>query len=107
MRCNALDRTFLALDFFDASINRIAAWVVGMRNMQKALLYALLTPWADMSAMQDAGDFTSLMVRNEELKTMPFSAIWAEFCRRSNVEYTEAWFENIKRYETEVLSLRK
>ena len=107
VRCNALDRTFLALDFFDASINRIAAWVVGMRNMQKALLVALLTPWEDMSAMQDAGDFTALMVRNEELKTMPFSAVWEEFCNRANVESTEAWFENVRRYETEVLSLRK
>ena len=107
VRCNALDRTFIGLDFFDASINRIAAWVVGMRNMQKALLYALLTPWADMSAMQDNGDFTSLMVRNEELKTMPFSAVWEEFCRRAEVESTEAWFENVRRYENEVLSLRK
>ncbi|MBQ9080453.1 MAG: L-rhamnose isomerase [Clostridia bacterium] len=107
VRCNALDRTFLALDFFDASINRVAAWIIGMRNMQKALLYALLTPWKDMSAMQDAGDFTALMVRSEELKTMPFGEVWNEFCRRANIEPTEAWFEDVRRYEREVLSLRK
>lgn len=107
VRCNALDRTFIGLDYFDASINRVAAWIIGMRNMQKALLNALLTPWSDMSEMQDSGDFTALMVRDEELKTLPFSEVWAEFCRRSNVAADEAWYTDVKNYEKEVLSLRK
>lgn len=107
VRCNALDRTFIGTDFFDASINRIAAWVVGMRNMQKSLLVALLTPWSKMSEMQNAGKFTELMVISEELKTLPFSLVWAEFCRRSGVAADERWFDDVLKYETEVLNLRK
>ena len=84
LRCGGLDgRVYLALDYFDASINRIAAWVTGFRNVQKALLNALLTP--DMTAQQDACDFTDLLVRQEELKTLPFGEVWAEYCRRSGV----------------------
>ena len=60
-----------------------------------------------MSEMQDSGDFTALMVRDEELKTLPFSEVWAEFCRRSNVAADEAWYTDVKKYEKEVLSLRK
>ncbi len=107
VRCNALDRTFIGLDYFDASINRVAAWVLGMRNMQKSLLAALLTPWSDMSVMQDAGDFTALVVLDEELKSLPFSEVWAEFCRRNNVAADEAWYTDVKKYENQVLRLRK
>ncbi len=76
VRCHALDRVFLALDYFDASINRAAAWVTGYRNLQKALLYALLQPVDAMKELQDAGDFTSLLVWQEEMKTAPFGLIW-------------------------------
>ena len=76
VRNDALDRVLLALDFFDASINRISAWTVGMRNMQKALLYALLSPNKQMKEMQDQNRFTELMMLQEEVKTYPFGAVW-------------------------------
>lgn len=103
---DALDRVKLGLDFFDASINRIAAWTIGMRNMQKAMLYALLQPKETIKALQDQQDFTSLMVLQEELKTYPFGDIWDEYCSRNQVPIKEAWFEEVKNYETEVLSKR-
>ena len=96
----------MALDYFDASINRIAAWVVGMRNWQKALLSALLTPWDTLKALQDSEQFTALMVKQEELKTYPMGEVWAEYCRRSGVEPTEKWFDTVKDYEKDVLSKR-
>lgn len=80
VRCSALDRVLIGLDYFDASINRVAAWVVGMRNMQKALLYALLTPHAALKKLQDSGDYTSLLAMQEELKTYPFADVWDHFC---------------------------
>ena len=106
VRCDALDRVVMALDYFDASINRIAAWVVGMRNWQKALLAALLTPWDTLKALQDSEQFTTLIVKQEELKTYPLGEVWAEFCRRSGVEPTEKWFDTVKAYEKDVLAKR-
>ena len=106
VRCDALDRVVMALDYFDASINRIAAWVVGMRNWQKALLSALLTPWDTLKALQDSEQFTALMVKQEELKTYPMGEVWAEYCRRSGVEPTEKWFDTVKAYEKDVLAKR-
>ena len=107
VRNDALDRVFLALDFFDASINRISAWTVGMRNMQKALLYALLSPNKQMKEMQDQNRFTELMMLQEEVKTYPFGAVWDYFCESQGVPVRETWFEEVKKYEEEVLSLRK
>jgi L-rhamnose isomerase len=107
VRNNALERVILALDFFDASINRVSAWVTGMRNFQKALLYALLTPHALMKELQDSANFTKLMFVTEEMKTYPFGAVWDEFCARNKVPVREAWFEQVEQYEKEVLSLRK
>ena len=105
VRCGGLEgRVKIALDYFDASINRIAAWVVGFRNVQKALLMALITP--DLTAMQDAGDWTELMVIREEMKTMPFGEIWTEYCRRCGVPADGEWFAAVKQYENEVLSKR-
>lgn len=104
VRCG-LDRVILATDYFDASINRIAAWVIGMHNVQKALLMALLTPHEQMKRMQDSGNFTELFVLQEELKLLPFGDIWAEFCRRNNVE-NDGWFDEIKKYERDVLAQR-
>ncbi|MEO0654249.1 MAG: L-rhamnose isomerase, partial [Pseudomonadota bacterium] len=77
-----LDRTFIGLDFFDATISRTAAWVIGVRNMQKALLRALLTPWDRLRAAEDGLDFTARLILTEELRDMPFGEIWSEFCKR-------------------------
>ena len=105
VRCGGLDgRVYLALDYFDASVNRIAAWVTGFRNVQKALLNALLTP--DMTAEQNAGNFTDLLVRQEELKTMPFGEVWAEYCRRCGVPEDGAWLPLVWAYEKNVLEAR-
>ena len=107
VRNDALDRVLLALDFFDASINRISAWTVGMRNMQKALLYALLLPNKQMKEMQDQNRFTELMVLQEEIKTYPFGAVWDYFCESQGVPVREEWFKEVQKYENDVLSLRK
>lgn len=107
VRNDAIDRVLLALDFFDASINRIAAWVNGMRNMQKALLYALVTPYQQLKELQDTNQFTKLMTMQEELKVYPFGDVWNYFCELNNVPEREDWLAEVERYEKEVLSLRK
>ncbi len=96
----------IALDYFDASINRIAAWVLGMRNMQKELLKAMLQPNAALKAMQDAGEFTAQLVLQEELKGYPWAEVWAEFCRREGKDAGEGWLADVKKYERDVLSAR-
>lgn len=107
VRCGGLDGSVhMALDFFDASINRISAWTVGFRNAQKALLYALLTPAGALKELQDAGRFTELMVAQEELKTMPFGEVWEEYCSRCNVPADGKWYALVEAYEKEVLSKR-
>lgn len=103
VRADALDRVFLATDYFDASINRISAWVTGLHSVQKALLYALLEP-KTFKALQDETNFTELMVRQEELKTMPFGAVWEEYLCRESIP--QDYFSEIKRYERDVLSKR-
>lgn len=105
VRCGGLDgRVKLALDYFDASINRISAWAVGYRNVQKALLMALCAP--NLSSMQDEGNWTELMVCQEELKIMPFGEIWREYCRRCGVPEDGQWFAHVRKYEADVLSKR-
>ena len=106
VRCDALDRVFLATDYFDASINRVAALVIGMRSVQKALLYALLSPNAEMKALQDAGNTTKRMMLREDVKTLPFGDIWTEFCQRNGACACSCWFKEIEEYEAEVLSKR-
>ena len=106
VRCDALDRVVIATDYFDASINRIAAWVVGMRSVQKALLNALLLPNKELKALQDAGNFTELLVKQEEYKLLPVGEVWAEFCRRAGVPADGEWFEEVKQYEKDVLAKR-
>ena len=105
VRANALDRVFIATDYFDASINRISAWVTGIRSVRKALLYALLEPNAKMKSLQENADFTSLMVMHEELKTMPFGDVWEEYLRRTNTPAD--YLTEVKEYEKEVLEQRK
>jgi L-rhamnose isomerase len=107
VRCGALDKVLVGLDFFDASINRVAAWVTGTRNMQKALLIALLTPWEELRKYQDNAKFTDLMVKQETLKTYPFGAVWEEFCVRNDVPIDDEWLPVVKRYEEDVLLRRK
>ena len=105
VRCGGLDGSVkIALDYFDASINRISAWVTGFRNVQKALLMALLTP--DMTQMQNAGNWSELMVAQEEMKTMPFGEIWNEYCARCGKPADGQWFAKVKEYEANVLSQR-
>jgi L-rhamnose isomerase len=106
VRCDALDRVLIGLDFFDASINRISAWVVGMRNMQKALLYAMLTPNAKLAALQNDKNYTELMMMQEELKLYPFGDVWNYFCEINNVPQKEDWFKEVKEYEKTVLANR-
>lgn len=105
VRNGALDRVFIATDYFDASINRISAWVTGVRNVKKALLYALLEPSAYMKELQDKADFTSLMAVGEEIKTLPFGDVWNEYLRRNGLE--NSYIADIKEYEEKVLVNRK
>ena len=103
VRNDALDRVLLALDYFDASINRISAWVTGMRNMQKALLTALLAPHAEMRKLQEESRLTELMVMQEELKFYPFADVWNEFCARAGVPAGREWLDDVLKYEQEIL----
>ena len=100
------ERVLLALDFFDASINRIAAWVTGMRNMEKALLYALLMPNEKLAKLQEERRFTELMMEQEELKTYPFGDVWDYYCESHGVPVKEQWFAEVEKYEKEVLAGR-
>lgn len=106
VRNDALDRVFMALDFFDASINRIAAWTVGFRSWQKALLSALCTPHALLRQLQDEGRFTELMALQEAVKMLPFGDIWTEYCTRQGVPCDFGWLPKVQEYEKSVLSLR-
>ena len=105
VRCG-LDKVDIALDYFDASINRISAWTMGYRNVQKALLFALLQPTDELRKLQDEHNFSKLMVAQEELKTMPFNEIWDEYCARCGKPLDGEWFPEVERYEREVLSRR-
>lgn len=106
VRCDALDRVYMALDYFDASINRVSAWTMGFRNWQKALLNALCTPNELLKNLQDKNELTELQVVQDELKTLPFGDIWEEYCRQCGVKADREWFDEIKKYESEVLSKR-
>ena len=107
VRNNALDRVLIGLDYFDASINRIAAWVIGMRSMLKALLYALLTPNEKLASLQKEGWMTEVMMMQEELKFYPFADVWDYFCEQKKVPVQNEWFREIQKYESEVLLKRK
>ena len=104
VRCGGLEgRVHIALDYFDASINRISAWVTGYRNLQKALLFALLQPHEEMKALQDTGRFSKLMVLQEEMKTLPFGEIWNEYCCLCGKPADGEWFPLVEEYEQKVL----
>ncbi len=105
VRNDATQKVLIGLDYFDASINRLAAWVTGQRAMQKALLYALLLPHDKMKTLQDAAQFTELMVLGEEVKDLPAGAVWKEYLKRENL--TESYLPEIKAYENEIVKERK
>lgn len=106
IRGNYLDRTHIALDFFDASINRIAAWVIGTRNTIKALLKAMLEPVEKLKQYEIERDFTSRLALTEEFKSYPFGAVWDYYCLKKNVPVRELWLAEVKNYEKQVLSKR-
>ena len=106
VRNDALNRVYIATDFFDAGINRISAWTVGLRSVQKALLNALLTPNEALKKLQDENRFTELMVMQDEIKTMPFGDVWKEYCEQCGVPGDREWLDDVKTYEEEVLSKR-
>ncbi|MGM9859038.1 MAG: L-rhamnose isomerase [Bacilli bacterium] len=106
VKCDALDRTYIALDYFDASINRVAALVIGARNMQKALLKALLTPWDLLKQYQDCLDHTKVLALQEEIKTLPWNEVWEEYCILENCKKEDEWLNEILIYERKVLAKR-
>lgn len=106
VRNNATEKVLIGLDYFDASINRIAAWVVGTRNMQKALLIALLEPSEKMKKLQDKSDFTALLTLSEGIKEMPWQAVWNEFLTRQGLDTGLGWYDEIMAYEKNILSKR-
>ncbi len=99
-------RVNIGLDFFDGSINRIACWTIGARNMQKALLWAALEPVAMLQKFEAEGDFTSRLAYLEEIKTLPFGAVWNAYCEEQNVAVGDSWIAEMKKYESEVLTAR-
>ena len=106
VRSGKLDKVHIGLDFFDASINRVSAWVIGTRNMIKALLYAMLEPTKDLMDAEIKMDFTKRLAMMEELKTLPFGAVWDYYCQTHGAPVGMAWFDAVRQYEKEVLSKR-
>ena len=104
---NDLDkRVHIGLDFFDASINRIAAWTIGTRSMQKALLFAALTPNAELKEAERTMNYTKRLALMEEIKTYPFASVWDYYCEKQGVPVRGKWFDEVKKYEEDVLSKR-
>lgn len=104
VRNNATDKVLIGLDYFDASINRISAWVTGQRAVQKALLYALLCDYDSLKKMQDSADFTALMVKQEEYKSLPWGIVWQEYLKRQGIN--DNYLDAVKEYENNVLKER-
>ncbi|MBR4768223.1 MAG: L-rhamnose isomerase [Lachnospiraceae bacterium] len=107
VRNDALDRVFIATDYFDASINRIAALAMGVRNVKKALLKAMLLPNDTLLALQEKGEYTALFELQERMKTAPFGYVWEEYLKRAGVPGEAEWFKEVQKYECDVLSQRK
>ncbi len=101
VRCDGLNRTYIALDYFDASINRVSAWVTGFRSMQKALLNALCTPNAYLKELQDTNQMSRKMVAMEDCKMLPIGDIWEEYCEQCGVA-ASGYYDEIEKYEAEV-----
>ena len=106
VRHNLFDRVHIGLDFFDASINRIAAWVIGTRNMKKALLRALLEPTEQLRQLEASGDYTARLALLEEQKSLPWQAVWEMYCQRHDTPAGSQWLDSVRTYEKEILSKR-
>ena len=106
VRMNKLDKTYIATDFFDASINRIAAWVIGLRNTRKAMLAALLQPVEMMKKLEADGDVSGRLAVTQEFKAAPFSLVWDYYCKKSNKGVGLEWLDDVRKYEKDVLSKR-
>lgn len=106
VKCDILDKVYLGLDYFDGSINRVAALVIGARNMEKALLKAMLTPWDMLKDAQDSYDHTRALALQEEIKTLPWSEVWNEYCKKENILDEASWYNEVMKYEAEVLKKR-
>jgi len=106
VRGDYLPRTHIGLDFFDASINRIAAWVIGTRNMIKALLMAMVEPYDKLRKAELTGDYTTRLALMEEVKTLPFGAVWDYYCATKGVPVGTDWLADVKKYEADALSKR-
>ena len=107
VKCDGLTRSYIGLDYFDASINRVAALIIGARNMEKALLKALLTPWHLLKEAQDKYDHTKVLALQEELKTLPWGEVWDEYLKEQGMVSDAEMFDDIRKYEKEVLAKRK
>ncbi len=106
VKCNALNKTYIGLDYFDGSINRVASLIIGSRNMEKALLRALLTPWNLLKEAQDSYDHTRTLALQEEIKTLPWQEVWNEYLKKYGYVDDETWYKEIKEYEKEILKER-
>ncbi|NDL64213.1 L-rhamnose isomerase [Acerihabitans arboris] len=107
VRQKLFNRVHIGLDFFDASINRIAAWVIGTRNMKKALLRALLEPTEQLRQLEQHGDYTARLALLEEQKSLPWQAVWDKYCQLHNVPVGGDWLQAVREYETSILKTRK
>ena len=106
VKCDALEKTYIGLDYFDASINRVCALIIGARNTEKALLKALLTPWDLLKEAQDSHDHTKVLALQEEIKTLPWTDVWNEYLKKCDVKDEQEWYQDALKYEKDVLSKR-
>ena len=106
-RGNAWDRMAIATDYFDASINRIAAYAIGLRATRKAILYGLLDPSARLKKLEAEGNNAGRLALMDEMKTMPFGAVWDYLCEKASAPLDRTWMDDVKKYETSVLSRRR
>jgi L-rhamnose isomerase len=107
VRSNGLDKVYIGLDYFDASINRVAAWVIGTRNMRKALLFALLEPQKELTTAECRFDYTTRLALMEEAKSLPWSAVWDYYCMTKNVPLGSGWLSTVRKYEAELQGKRE
>ncbi len=107
VKCEMLEKAYIGLDYFDGSINRVAALVIGARNMEKALLKALLTPWDMLTKAQNEYDHTRVLALQEEVKLLPWNEVWEEYCNSEGCLDERSWFEEVLKYEKEVLDRRR
>ncbi|MFX1298128.1 MAG: L-rhamnose isomerase, partial [Promethearchaeota archaeon] len=106
IRSNALEKIYIGLDYFDASINRIAAWVIGARSTLKSILYALLQPMEILQNYEERGQLFQRLALLEELKTLPFGIVWDYYCYKNNVPLGKDWIKDVEEYERSILSKR-